>query len=172
MKRTSKLSILLAITAFLCCFACAQKANQGSDSSSLVGAWRSSVNFQTGMLASMKGFEFMYVFNSGGTMTESSNYDAAPPVPPAYGIWKPLGSNEYQARYEFFITRTPTQAETAAGSVGWLPGGRGLLIETIRLSGDGNSFTSTIRYEILDQAGKPTAGSGTGEAQATRMTFK
>ena len=36
----------------------------------------------------MKDLEFMYVFNVGGTMTASSNYDGAPPVPPAYGVWR------------------------------------------------------------------------------------
>ena len=104
-------------------------------------------------------------------MTESSNYDAAPPVPPAYGIWKALGPNEYQARYEFFITRPPTSAEAKEGSVGWLPGGRGVLVETMKISGDGASFRSTIRYEMFDQAGKRTADSGTGESEATRMTL-
>ena len=113
----------------------------------------------------------MYVFNAGGTMTESSNYDASPPVPPAYGIWRPLGEDRYEAKYEFFITRTPTPTETAAGAVGWLPSGRGVLVEAITVSADGGSYTSTIRYEILDQAGKPAEGGGEGEAHAARMTF-
>lgn len=113
----------------------------------------------------------MYVFNSGGTMTESSNYDAAPPVPPAYGIWKSLGKDEYEAKYEFFITREPNTTEASAGAVGWLPGGRGLLIESIKVAADGDSFTSTIRYEILDQAGKAVEGGGVGKGHAARMMF-
>jgi hypothetical protein len=53
----------------------------------LPGSWRSKVQFEDGAFASIKDLEFMYVFNAGGTLTESSNYDGAPPVPPAYEIW-------------------------------------------------------------------------------------
>ena len=47
----------------------------------------------------------------------------------------------------------------------------GVLVEAITVSADGNTFTSTIRYELLDQAGKPVAGGGLGESHAARMTF-
>ena len=161
---------LLAMIAVVLCSACSQGSDKPNDGS-LIGAWRSNVEFHSGALASIKGFEFMYVFNSGGTMTESSNYDAAPPVPPAYGIWKSLGKDEYEAKYEFFITRGPNMIEASAGAVGWLPGGRGLLIESIKVAADGNSFTSSIRYEMFDEAGKPAAGGGEGEGHAARMTF-
>ena len=163
---------LLVPVALILCSACSQGSDKPGDEDSLLGAWRSNVEFHTGALASIKGFEFMYVFNSGGTMTESSNYDAAPPVPPAYGIWRSLGKDRYEAQYEFFITRPPTPPEAEAGAVGWLPGGRGLLVEAITVSAGGDSFTSTIRYEILDQAGKPADGGGVGEAHGARMTFE
>src|SRR6476469_1403752 len=68
----------------------------------LTGEWRAQLQFTTGAFASIKDLEFMYSFNQGGTMTESSNYDAAPPVPPAYGIWRKTGPNEYEAKYEFY----------------------------------------------------------------------
>ena len=55
-------------------------------SDELVGAWRSNVQFKSGAFASITDLEFMYVFNAGGTLTESSNYDGVPPVPPAYGV--------------------------------------------------------------------------------------
>ena len=165
------LHLALALIACIQLSACTQESDYPESDLSLVGAWRSTVDFQTGSLASIDGFEFMYVFNRGGTLTESSNFDAAPPVPPAYGIWRPLGKDRYEAKYEFFITRAPTPTEAAAGAVGWLPGGRGVLVEAITVSADGNSFTSTIRYEILDQAGKPAGGGGAGEAHAARMTF-
>ena len=54
--------------------------------SDLAGEWRAQLQFTSGAFASIKDLEFMYSFNQGGTMTESSNYDASPPVPPAYGI--------------------------------------------------------------------------------------
>ena len=90
---------------------------------SLAGAWKEKLQFQTGAFAEIKDLEFMYVFNAGGTMTESSNYDAAPPVPPAYGIWKHVGGNEYEAKYEFYITRISSPAESTSSSGGWLPAG-------------------------------------------------
>ena len=61
----------------------------------LVGEWRAQLQFTSGAFASIKDLEFMYVFNQGGTMTESSNYDASPPVPPAYGIWRKVGNREF-----------------------------------------------------------------------------
>jgi len=65
---------------------------------------RSSVQFTSGPFAEVNDLEFMYVFNAGGTLTESSNYDGAPPVPPAYGVWHSIGPNEFEARYEYFTT--------------------------------------------------------------------
>jgi len=113
----------------------------------------------------------MLVFNAGGTMTESSNYDAAPPVPPAYGIWKQVAGHEYEAKYEFYMTRIASPAESKSSSGGWLPAGHGLLKETITLSPDGDSFTSTIRYEVFDQAGKPIPGGGEAKGQGMKLQF-
>jgi hypothetical protein len=96
----------------------------------LFGAWRASVDVHSGAFAAAKGLEFMYVFHSDRTMIESSNYDAAPPVPPAYGVWRmiPGRGNEFEAKYEFFTTAPspPDQFKTGAG---WLPSGRGTRIE-------------------------------------------
>ena len=51
-------------------------------------------NLKSGAFAEVKDLEFMYVFNAGGTMIESSNYDGTPPVPSAYGIWKKTGDKK------------------------------------------------------------------------------
>src|SRR4051794_23698560 len=61
----------------------------------IVGAWLSKVRFASGAFASVKDLEFLYVFNEGGTMNESSNYDASPPVPPAYGIWRQVSAGQF-----------------------------------------------------------------------------
>ena len=53
------------------------QASVSADRDNLVGAWRSKIVFQSGPLAEMKGLEFLYAYNAGGTMTESSNYDEA-----------------------------------------------------------------------------------------------
>jgi hypothetical protein len=153
-------------TALLLAVGCA--ADRPSPSDRLVGAWRSSIQFESGALAAVKGFEFLYVFNQGGTMTESSNYDSAPPVPPAYGVWRAVGPNAFEARYDFFTT-TPASADAFKAGAGWVPSGRGVLTERIQLSDDGHAFTSTIRYEPLNAKGEPAPGAGQGKGRAVRL---
>jgi hypothetical protein len=137
----------------------------------LAGAWRGKVQFTTGDYAAIKDLEFMYVFNAGGTMTESSNYDGSPPVPPAYGVWKQVGPRQFEARYEYYWTKAPANFDEIAKGGGWSPGGRGVLSQTITLSEDGNSFDSTIKYEVFDQLGKPTSAPSAANGQGLRIKF-
>jgi hypothetical protein len=137
----------------------------------LVGAWRGSVQFTNGAFAATKDLEFMYVFNAGGTMTESSNYDGSPPVPPAYGIWRRVGERKYQAKYAYYWTKPPPSLDEITKGNGWVPGGHGVLSQEITLSADGNSFESTLRYQLFDQAGKQTGQESVAVAKATRMGF-
>jgi hypothetical protein len=136
----------------------------------LVGAWRSSLQFETGAFAAIKDLEFLYVFNAGGTLTESSNYDGAPPVPPAYGVWRALGPNEFEAKYEYFAT-APSDLDAFMKGAGWLPSGRGVYTERIKLSADARSFTSIIRYEALGLRGEPVEGGGEAKGRAVRIGF-
>jgi hypothetical protein len=137
----------------------------------LAGAWRATIQFQDGAFAPIHDLEFMYVFNAGGTMTESSNYDGAPPVPPAYGIWRKMGPNRFEARYEYYATKAPAAFDELKQGGGWLPAGRGVFTEDIQLSADGKSFTSAIKYEALDPSGKPAPGGGSAAGRGRRMTF-
>ena len=137
----------------------------------LVGEWRAQLQFTTGAFASIKDLEFMYVFSQGGTMTESSNYDAAPPVPPAYGVWRKTGTREFEARYEFFSTKATNPLEEIAKGGGWVPDGRGVLFEKITLAEDGKSFESLIRYDAFDQAGNPTESGSEGTSRGSRIGF-
>lgn len=134
----------------------------------LVGAWRSSLQFETGAFAAVKDLEFMYVFNAGGTMTESSNYDGAPPVPPAYGVWREVGPNEFEAKYEYYAT-APSDPDAFLKGAGWLPAGRGVFTERITLADDGQTFTSTIRYDAFDSKGDPAEGGGEAKGRAERI---
>jgi hypothetical protein len=161
-------SVALTVAAALLAAGCT--AGQPGQSAPLVGAWRSSVQFETGAFAGIKDLEFMFVFNSGGTLTESSNYDGAPPVPPAYGVWRPVGPREFEAKYEFYST-APSPPDAFKGGAGWLPSGRGVFTERITLSADGQAFTSTIRYEALGNNGEPVAGSGVARGRAVRIGF-
>ena len=143
----------------------------GSGTLDLVGQWRAKLQFRDGDFAAFDDLEFMYVFNAGGTMTESSNYDAAPPVPPAYGIWRRIGADQVEAKYEFYPTGIPTSfAEITAGG-GWPHIGRGVFTETITVAADGATFASAIRYEAFDEAGEPVAGGGEGSGRGVGLRF-
>ena len=137
----------------------------------LVGQWRARMSFESGEFAAVEGLEFMYVFNVGGTMTESSNYDAAPPVPPAYGIWRQVGPGRFEVKYEFYLTATPHAVDELTAGGGWLPAGRGVFFESITIADDGGSYLSTVSYEAWDGAGAPRPGSGRGSSAAVRLRF-
>jgi hypothetical protein len=137
----------------------------------LVGEWRAQLQFTSGAFAPIKDLEFMYVFNQGGTMTESSNYDASPPVPPAYGIWRKVGDREFEIKYEFYVTKPPANFEEIAKAGGWGPAGRGVFVERITVSADGKSYTSKIKYDQFDTAGKPAEGGGVATGRGVKLTF-
>jgi len=137
----------------------------------LAGAWRSSIQFSSGPFAAMKGLEFMYVFNAGGTLTESSNYDEAPPVPPAYGVWREVAPNQFEAKYQFYVTLLPARFEDLSGGGGWQPGGRGEFLEKIRLSVDGKSFDSEMTYAGFDSTGKAAGGEFRATGHGVRIGF-
>lgn len=137
----------------------------------LNGAWRSEINFSNGAFAQMKDLQFMYVFNQGGTLTESSNYDAAPPVPPAYGIWKAVGPGQFEARYDFYITAAPKTLDEIKDGGGWSPTGVGVFDEHIRLSSDGQTYTSTIEYTAFGPKGEVVVGGGQAQGSGKRISF-
>lgn len=137
----------------------------------LVGEWRAKLQFTSGAFAPIKDLEFMYVFNQGGTMTESSNYDASPPVPPAYGIWRKVGPREFEAKYEFYVTKAPAAFDQIVKGGGWAPAGRGVFVERITLSNDGMSFTSKIKYDQFDTKDKPAEGGGEATGRGLKLVF-
>lgn len=165
--QTAMLSMTLLLTA---CGSVSSSSEDASERNRLVGAWHSQIHFSSGAFADVKDLEFMYVFNAGGTLTESSNYDGAPPVPPAYGTWRKTGQ-QYEVKYTFFSTRAPAAFDDIAKGGGWAPAGHGVLTEKITLSGDGQSYRSTITYVAFDQSGKPVEGGGDGSATGARMGF-
>ena len=140
-------------------------------SHSLQGTWRASVQFVDGPYAAVKDLKFLIAFNEGGTLTESANYDENPPVTPAYGIWRKIGRHDFELRYEYFNTKPPTKFEDVVGGGGWTPGGIGVLKERVKLSADGDSYTSTITFVLRDEHGKPIPGSGKAICKGERMRF-
>jgi hypothetical protein len=147
-------------------------AAASADAGMLVGAWRSTIAFRNGPLAEMKDLEFLYAYNAGGTMTESSNYDeAANSSPPAYGVWKMIKPRTVETKYVFYTTSAPTPSDAAVKGGDWWPAGHGVLTETITLSDDGQSYTSMIKLTTFDKAGKPIAGDGEGTGTGRRIVL-
>ena len=171
MNRPSLIPLLLLVAALGSAPGCSRQVVRSASTPAIVGAWRSTVQFQTGAFASLKDLEFMYVFSAGGTMTESSNYDADPPVPPAYGVWTQAGPREFEATYEFYSTKAPAAVAEITGGGGWSPSGRGVLAERIKVSDDGQSFVSTIRYSAFDMHGTPVEGGGEADGHGRRIGF-
>jgi hypothetical protein len=173
MKRQIAFVFALSILAMAagCGDVTSSRAQKDSANDALVGAWRGKVQFKSGMLADWRGLQFMYTFNAGGTMTESSNYDASPPGPPAYGVWRNTGARQFEARYEVFLTKSPKPLEEIANGGGWKPDGYGVLSEKITVSEDGKSFKSIIRWDTFDEVGTPTETGTEGTGEGSRMGF-
>jgi len=169
MKRSllPALGLMIALLASSCIAVNNNETNAASDE--LVGAWKGKVQFKTGAFAAVTDLDFLYVFNAGGTMTESSNYDAMPPVTPAYGVWKRTSPRQYEARYVYHWTKPPAALDEITKGGGWSPGGDGVLTQKITLSEDGNTFDSTIRYEAFDSQGKPTDPASEASAKGVRI---
>ncbi|MEP6591215.1 MAG: hypothetical protein ABJC19_08520 [Gemmatimonadota bacterium] len=151
---------------------CGEAKEASEPQSALVGAWRAKIQFSAGVFAEVKDLEFLYAYNEGGTMTESSNYDeAANSSPPAYGVWRETGPKTFETKYLFWQTRVPVAADGPGNEGGWLPAGHGVLTEKITLSADGNSYTSTVHYDSFDQAGQPMPIGGDATGSGTRIVF-
>ncbi|MEI6726267.1 MAG: hypothetical protein WCN81_08610 [Actinomycetes bacterium] len=147
------------------------ESGAGAGALDLVGQWRARLSFSSGEFAGVDDLEFMYAFNAGGTMTESSNYDAAPPVPPAYGIWRRIGPDRFEAKYEFYPTTPPAALADLTGGGGWRVAGRGVFTETIVVAADGAGFTATILYEIFAESGEPLPGGGEATSTGVPLRF-
>jgi hypothetical protein len=135
----------------------------------LIGAWRTKVQFKNGSLSDLHDLEFMYSFNAGGTLTQSSNYDGTPPVPPGYGVWRQTGPQTFELKYAFYA---PAKFVKSGRTAAWVPSGRGLYTETLQLSADGQKYNSRIVYDLVNPAGAPIPGGGEGEASGSRTTFE
>lgn len=163
----------LAVVAVCGCSPPPQTSSTKSESAppKIVGAWHAKVQFVEGPFAAVKDLEFFYSFNVGGTMTESSNYDGAPPVPPAYGVWRETGPNSFEARYHYFNSKPPAKFGDITAFGGWTPNGHGELVEKFTMAADGDSFESEMSLQMFDASGKPIEGGGKAKGTGTRIRF-
>jgi len=122
----------------------------------------------------MKDLEFLFAYNAGGTMTESSNYDeAANSSPPAYGVWRAIDRQRFETKYVFYTTTARDPGDHAPKSSDWWPAGYGVLTETVTLADDGQTYASTIRLVTYDKSGAPIpGGGGEGTGAGTRIMFQ
>ena len=162
------LIISIAVLVSLAFTIVSQSSLQADD---LTGTWKAKVQFKSGAFAGIKDLEFLLSFNSGGTITESSNYDGMPPVPPAYGIWKKTGKGQYEAKYEFYITNVPPSFEALKKVGGFTPGGYGMFSENITLSPDGKTYKSKIKFSAFDITGKQMSSNDEADVTANRLEF-
>jgi len=171
-SRRARLLVLLSMLLHVAsCSRDEAAATRTSVAGDLVGAWRAKLQFDSGAFAAIKNLEFMYVFNAGGTLTESSNYDGAPPVPPAYGVWRATGPQQFEAKYAFYITQAPKQFADITSGGGWMPNGHGVFTERITLAPDGHSFESSIAYQVFDSLGAAAPGGGQAKGRGVRIAF-
>jgi hypothetical protein len=168
--------LLIAIACALSLSGCGAgtppRGGTSAEDALLVGAWRSQIHAQEGPLAEMKELEFLYSYNAGGTMTESSNYDeAANSSPPAYGVWRRLEARKFETKYVFFTTRASSSGDGAPTTTDWWPDGHGELTETITIADDGQTYASTIRLTMFDRTGAPVGGVHEGTGAGRRIGF-
>lgn len=158
MRRLGVIGVLVALAVA----GCAKSNNASKTAPSLEGGWRAHVGFTSGPLKGVP-FQFLITYAAGGGMVESSNFDEAPPVPPAYGSWGRTGTNTFKSSYVFWTTK-------AAGAQGWTFSGSGVLDETISLDATGDAYTSTIHYQLYDDKDNPLTGqAGDGTVRASRI---
>jgi hypothetical protein len=110
------------------------------------------------------------MYSAGGGMMESSNFDAAPPVPPAYGSWATSVDGGFRSTYVFFTTEAVDRLDAGAG---WEFSGSGKFREAITVGPNGDDYSSRLSYELYDTADALLAGqSGEGYAVGRRIAVE
>lgn len=123
------------------------------------GVWNSQVTIrdcQTG--AVLKGFRGLGMFIRGGSLLQTNNTPNAPSTSgPSFGKWEHVGGQNYSATFQFFRFNPD-------GSFA----GTQKVTRAIRLSADGNQFTSNISFQVFG-TNDFLLQSGCGTETATRL---
>ena len=105
------------------------------------GFWQSSVALRDcNTSAPLGGFRGLSTFNSGGTASADNNQPSATKGA-AMGTWKKAANGSYTVTLRFW-------RYNADGT----PAGQQRLVRTVTLAADGQSLTSTITTQALDNA--------------------
>lgn len=128
----------------------------------IVGVWKVDVAIGPCALPNPVAFFSAYnTFHAGGTISDF-NWISPTLRSPGHGIWKHMGSGQYQTRFQFFRYDNPPPA-TASG------------IQDIRvqvtLDAGGEGYTGVINGQQQNLDGSPAGPPLCGQAVGTRMGF-
>lgn len=114
-------------------------SNQGSSGNQLAGTWVTTVNRP----APLPPLTSLQVYTDDGSFIEWANDSSGAMRSPQFGAWERIGGRLYAGTGTFFRFNPATGAHVGAMKIN----------RTLRLSGDGQSFTAIARVLTLDLSG-------------------
>jgi hypothetical protein len=129
-------------------------SNQQSSGNQLAGTWVATVNRP----APLPPLTSLQVYTDDGSFVESGSDGSGAVRSPQFGSWERIGGRLYAGSGTFFRFNPTTGAHVGSMKIN----------RTIRLSEDGQSFTTVARVLTLDLSGN-VVGSFVALASAVRM---
>lgn len=129
-------------------------SNQQSSGNQLAGTWVATVNLP----APLPPLTSLQVYTDDGSFVESGSDSSGAARSPQFGRWERIGGRLYAGSGTFFRFNPVTGAHVGSMKIN----------RTIRLSDDGQSFTTIARVQTLDLSGN-VVGSFVSLSSAERM---
>jgi hypothetical protein len=129
-------------------------SNEGSSGNQLTGTWVATVKLP----APAPALTSLQVYTDDGSFVESGSDSSGAARSPQYGRWERIGGRLYAGSGTFFRFNPVTGAHVGSMKIN----------RTIRLSDDGQSFTTIARVLTLDLSGN-VVGSFVALSSAVRM---
>lgn len=129
-------------------------SNQGSSGNQLAGTWVATVNRP----APLPPITSLQVYTDDGSFVEMANDASGAARSPQFGRWERIGGRLYAGSGTFFRFNPVTGAHVGAMKIN----------RTLRLSEDGQSFTTVARVLTLDLSGN-VVGSFVALSSGVRM---
>jgi hypothetical protein len=129
-------------------------SNQGASGNQLAGTWVATVNRP----APLPPITSLQVYTDDGSFVEMANDSSGAARSPQFGRWERIGGRLYAGSGTFFRFNPVTGAHVGAMKIN----------RTLRLSEDGQSFTTVARVLTLDLSGN-VVGSFVSLSSGVRM---
>ena len=129
-------------------------SNQGSAGNQLAGTWVATVNRP----APLPPLSSLQVYTKSGSFVEFGSDGSGAVRSPQFGSWERIGGRLYAGSGTFFRYNPQTGAHVGSMKIN----------RTLRLSEDGQSFTTIARVQTLDLSGN-VVGSFIALSSAVRM---